>query len=357
MGLGHAFDDVAGDVRTQVVAAGVDEAVTQPDQVIANVDGWSEPLAAMERIAPVAEQVVILNVIMHQRRLVEGFDRHRDAADRIAERLPDILDGIEVFAPRRRIKGGQRDERAEAFASIGQPVVGDMLREPQGRTGGFRRFAVDARQKTVKVFPKQPGRGPHRRQEAIRRRSRRRDMHGEDIVDPVAFKIVCGGVPSGQGHCVGGNAREHRVIECALEVFQCGQSQDGVDAPAEDAGHQFASRTGRENLIPQAAGALEDRCNRGWNLAVLLGMQKNAATEGDGDKGIPAVHVAEEHHDVAEIPVGLAAFAEDFAGQPLELLTGLDVAGAKAESMPLDGGSELFSDGGRFRKAGERTAG
>ncbi len=104
--------NVAGDVGPQISRAAADEAISQPDQIVADVDRRPHPVPAMQCFAAVAIQVIVLDVVVDERSFVEGLDRHRHAAPRSGNGRPRSASSVaRSFRAGDRIVGGQRDER------------------------------------------------------------------------------------------------------------------------------------------------------------------------------------------------------------------------------------------------------
>ena len=81
MGLAHLVQDVRRAVAAELLALAADEAVAQADQVVADVDRRADAILAVQRLAAVAEGVVVLDVVVDQRRFVKRLDGQRRAAD------------------------------------------------------------------------------------------------------------------------------------------------------------------------------------------------------------------------------------------------------------------------------------
>ena len=58
-----------------------DQAIAQADQVVADVDRGRHAVAPVNRFLAVAEGVVVLDVVVNERGLVERLDRHGRPAD------------------------------------------------------------------------------------------------------------------------------------------------------------------------------------------------------------------------------------------------------------------------------------
>ncbi len=63
-----------------------DQPIAQADQVVADVDRRRRAVLAVQRLVAVAELVVVLDVVVDQRRLVKRLDRQRRPLDRVGNR-------------------------------------------------------------------------------------------------------------------------------------------------------------------------------------------------------------------------------------------------------------------------------
>ena len=74
MGLGQGRQDVGHGGRIQIRAGVGHKPVAQTDQVVAHIDGRRHVVRVMHRRSPVTIGVVVFDVVVDQRRLVEDFD-------------------------------------------------------------------------------------------------------------------------------------------------------------------------------------------------------------------------------------------------------------------------------------------
>src|SRR5262249_59279177 len=91
VGLCQAVDNFGGDVRPEVLAVAGHDAVAEADEVVADIDGRGGTVLPVPRLAAVAEGVVVLDVVVDQRRLVERLDGQGDALDGVGQ--ADALGG------------------------------------------------------------------------------------------------------------------------------------------------------------------------------------------------------------------------------------------------------------------------
>ena len=129
MSLRHAVGDVTGDFGSEVRPAGIQQTVSQTNQMVANVNRCTEIILPMQRFPTVPVHVVIFDVVMNKRRFVKRFDRHGNSGDAIRHRQP--IDFFEVrflkFSTGHRVVSRQRDERSKSFAAVLQPVVSQLF--------------------------------------------------------------------------------------------------------------------------------------------------------------------------------------------------------------------------------------
>src|SRR5262245_53614399 len=117
------MENVRRAVAPQFLAIAAGEAITQADQVVADVDRRADAVPPVQRFPTVAEGVVVLDVIVYQRRLVKRFDCQCNTANRIGQ-----SDAIRAERTRRALQGivsRQRDERPRTLAALRKPLVSD----------------------------------------------------------------------------------------------------------------------------------------------------------------------------------------------------------------------------------------
>ena len=86
VGVGHTVEDVGGAVAAEFLALAADEPIAEAEQVIADVDGGGDAVLTVQRFPAVAEGVVVLNVVVDERRLVERLDGQGGAPDAVGKR-------------------------------------------------------------------------------------------------------------------------------------------------------------------------------------------------------------------------------------------------------------------------------
>ena len=80
VGVRQSGQDVGHAVAAEILLPTGDQAIAQADQVIADIDGRAHAVLAVEGRSAIAEGVIVLDVIMDQRRLVKNLDGQGDAA-------------------------------------------------------------------------------------------------------------------------------------------------------------------------------------------------------------------------------------------------------------------------------------
>ena len=85
VGLRQPVENVADDVGPQRLRFAADQSIAQADQIVADVDrhGYAEP--PMERRLAVAKRVVVFDVVVNERGLVECLDRQGGPLDRVGQ--------------------------------------------------------------------------------------------------------------------------------------------------------------------------------------------------------------------------------------------------------------------------------
>ena len=125
VGVGELVEDVGGAVAAQLLAFAGHQPVAEADQVVADVDGRADAVLPVQRGPAVAEGVVVLDVVVDQRRLVERLDGQGRALHRVGQ-----LDAVRAAGGGGALEGvvgGQGDEGPRALAALAHPVVGDRL--------------------------------------------------------------------------------------------------------------------------------------------------------------------------------------------------------------------------------------
>jgi hypothetical protein len=156
MRLGQAIQDVDGHLGAQRARLAADQPVAHPDQVIAHIDRRRRPVLAVHRRFAVPERIVVLDVVVNQRRFVERLDRHRrpfhasgnrrsigtvrhrrvSAGQRIVDRQRD--EGPRVLAALRKKIVSNRFRACDRFQP-GDPFAVDLIQPGPPRTRGTRR--------------------------------------------------------------------------------------------------------------------------------------------------------------------------------------------------------------------------
>ena len=119
---------VGGYLGRQGVALRGDQPVAEPDEKVADVDRRGGAVLVVQRGPPVAEGVVVFDVVVYQRGLVEDLDGQRHAFDGVGDlgHLPGAVGGGARPAAQ-RVVDGQRDERPRMLAAGTKEVVGDRF--------------------------------------------------------------------------------------------------------------------------------------------------------------------------------------------------------------------------------------
>ena len=128
MGICQLAEDVACDVGPQSCGILPHEPVTQANHVVADVDCRGQPVPTMQGRLSVTKVVVVFDVVVNQRGLVERLDREGHAPHGIGD-LGQMLGTrcLRGFATGHRIVGCQRDKWSGVLAAECQEVVGDGL--------------------------------------------------------------------------------------------------------------------------------------------------------------------------------------------------------------------------------------
>ena len=85
MGVGQAIENIADAVAAQLFAFPANQAVTQAEKIIANVDRCVHAMASVQRGLSVTEAVVVLDIVVYKRRFVEDFHGQGGSLDRVTQ--------------------------------------------------------------------------------------------------------------------------------------------------------------------------------------------------------------------------------------------------------------------------------
>ena len=253
VGRGHPIGNVRRHVGPQFASRTSDKAIAQANQVVANVDRRAGSMPTMQGLLAIAVLIVVLDVVMHQRGLVKGLDRHGDLAHRVGKPRQRLT------GPRRsRLSAGDRivrrqgDEWTKPLASMGQPLVGDRLGDCQCR------FQVrwcpatpHARQQFVESALEQVIRGPHQRNITDGGLSRGLFKLLQHIPNPRLIKRRVLAVTRVQGNRVRRNPGDQHLVDRLLEHVQARNPQDRVDVARHNDLQNNRRALGHKHLVTQ----------------------------------------------------------------------------------------------------------
>ena len=106
-------------------SAFADEAVAFSDEQVSRIQRHRDPVLGIQGGLVVPAVILVLDVIVDERGLVEKFGREGNLFDVLGERI------AAVFA--QRFEGGDGEERTPAFSVTGEPFAGDILLPALGR--------------------------------------------------------------------------------------------------------------------------------------------------------------------------------------------------------------------------------
>ena len=341
MGCGHPVQHVAGDLSTHLATCRIDQLVADPDQVIADVDRRAGIVLPMQGLAAITEQVVVLDVVMHQRRLVKRLDRHRHTADRIGhpKAIAIALGRLQGLATGHRIVSRQRDERTESLAPTCQPVVGNLLGLGQRRQCLIRRLTANRRQQTLKILLEQAIRLTDQRQVTAGERLRQWLVLLENVPDPRLVQRRVLAVTGVQRDGVGGHTGDQHLVDRLLEHVETGDSENPVNVATDDDLQHHRRPLGHQDLVPQLLGSHLVVGNRTGSafLAieakfVVLGrtalgvfqavrQQQHPSLKGHCQELPLPEKIAYQHGSKTEILLGQFEFLKQFPAPGLQLST------------------------------------
>ncbi len=185
----------------------------------------------MQRLAAITERVVVLDVVVHQRCLVERLDGKGRAPYRVGQLQP-----LGRACPRRsleRVVSRQRDERARALAALRHPVVSDRFVSSQ-RVGAWL-LGADARGEPAQLrLLAKPVGGAHQMNVSLGPRLRRCCLEVDQLRHPVVIDRRAAAVARQERHRHTRNAGEQHLVERLLQHIQAGHADDRVNVPADD---------------------------------------------------------------------------------------------------------------------------
>ena len=81
--FGETFfiENIGNDVGSKLLSIPTYKTIPHSDHVVANVDRRRDTITAMQCLIAIAEGIIVFDIVMHERRLVERLDRHGGAAN------------------------------------------------------------------------------------------------------------------------------------------------------------------------------------------------------------------------------------------------------------------------------------
>ena len=145
VGLRQSVDNIHHHLRPQFPGFAAHQTIPHADHVVAHIDGGRRSVLAMHGLLAVAETVVVFDVVVDQRGLMERLDCCGDAFHRVGQ-LGHVFRAIRqhAFATGQGVVHGQCDEGPRILASFAQEVVsdgfgrGDRIQCSQPLTVDFR---------------------------------------------------------------------------------------------------------------------------------------------------------------------------------------------------------------------------
>ena len=222
-----------------------------------------DAVLAVQRLLAVAETVVVLDVVVDQRRLVERLDRHGRASHGVGE-AGHVRRAVRPRCPAagQGVVDGQRDERPRVLAALGQEVVGDRF---GGRDGIQRRqpLPIDFRQPRAATLSRPPS-GPARPARTAApppasggctcASAAPAGAAGHWIISshPILVDRRVAAVARQQRHGHAGDAGQQDLVDRLLQHVQAGHAQNGVHVAADDDLHHDRRAFGHQHPVAQS---------------------------------------------------------------------------------------------------------
>ena len=223
--------------------AGGEQPIALANQQIAHVQCHRDPVLLVQRLFAVTERVVVLDVVVDQRRLVEALDRHGHLAE-VGRKI-----GIRLAAE--SLISRDRQEGTPAFAAAHQPLTSDLL----GLTLGGTHDEVERRGREPEV---------HLVAEAPQIQPTSAIIGGEMDVFPHPVQIHVGvdAIVLEKRHGNAGNRRRFHVRKGAFQNAQATNPNDRLNLAGLDEAHDDRRSLGHQHGVAQAlrlGGEILDR--------------------------------------------------------------------------------------------------
>ena len=242
--LGQTIQDVSRHFGAQRARLAAHQPIAHPDQVIAHIDRRRRTVLAVHRRFAVPEQIVVLDVVVNQRRLVERLDRHRRPFHGV--RKPSDAVGT---VRRCRVAAGQGivdrqgDERPRVLAALRKKIVSDRLgagdrfkpRDPLAVDLVQPGASADPRHKTFHLIDREhPRRATHQMDVAAGLGTAVGMNRVNHVVYPVLVNRRIPAIAGQQWHGQARNARQQDLVDRFLQDIQAGNSHNRVHVPADN---------------------------------------------------------------------------------------------------------------------------
>ena len=325
----------------------------------------------VDRGAAVAEVVVVLDVVVDERSLVEQFHRRGDPLDGLGQlgRAPRPVVPPAVPAAE-GVVGRQRDEGPVVLAAAGEKIVGENLRRFQGRHGFeglVGRFAQRfipslSRQQAAQLFGFEHPRGGAEQMD-LRTCGAAPGPVGR--VDHLQGPLLVGRSIGARGrverHRHGRQPGDLELAERLLERIEAADSQDGVGlAPKDQLQHDrgafgdqdlVASFAAQRSPVAQVAAAAVLATKP--ELIVLgpadrlvphaVRQEQQTPLVGRGQHPIPPVGAGQHDHRPSQVGLRQMELFEHLASMAFHLMADQGQAAVEGGDACLDGRADLLA--------------
>ena len=119
-----------------------DDAIAEAEQIITGIDGRRNAVLDMKRRPTIPHQILVLDVVVDKRRLVEDFDGHGGSLGRLTVRLTGRRFFIVPQVGPHGVMRRQADERSKKLAAPGEKIGRHAGRRAKGRDTARRRWPL-----------------------------------------------------------------------------------------------------------------------------------------------------------------------------------------------------------------------
>ena len=232
----------------------MNQSITQSNQVVADVDRLARSVLTMQRVSTVTKRVVILNVVMNQRRFMKGFDRHRHFGNTVRNFWCWRSCGQNV-ATRRSMPCCQRNERTKAFATIRHPVVRNRFCESNWAVCFCSGFGANSWQQAFEVVFEHLRRCAHQRHIAGGRFVRQGFVLVQYVPNPGFVQSGVHAITGMQWHRIRWHTSDQDFVDRFFQDVQTRHAQDAINVSRHNDLQNNGRSFSNQNLVAQLLSA------------------------------------------------------------------------------------------------------